>query len=148
MVKKIIACLVFFCSISVAALNYDVKAVFTLNTEIKSGSNLYFLHNTSDQSIWLMHPHKHIGASAGWVSLIDANRWTAIWVSKRKFQLACQLKNSQKKVPCNKFLGVKQKPIQRSPTSAYGQDFWVAENLSKADLIKVIKQRGFVFTKD
>ena len=139
----------FLIAFAINANAIDLTHDVVLNTSSHKSSSLYLIRNKSHQRLWLTHPHKHVGASAGWASLIAPGNWSAIWVSRKNFLLQCRLDQSgQKIVPCNEYIVLEFKKVIKTPKIAKNQSVWVAENLNKKTLLSRIKARGFVLRHD
>lgn len=129
---------------SVFAASMTVGAKIILNKEAKS--HLFVFHNTSKQSLWLVHESAHPSASAGWTSQIDPDRWTVLLLSKANFALTCHLVNSktaQASVSCKRYVSVKKMKNYQIPDKAKNMSYWVVENVTKSELPGKMKLRAF-----
>lgn len=61
-----------------------------LNTDLpKDSAQVYLLKNISKKSLWLDHPTKRVGVSAGWATYLRTGRWSALLVNRKEFSVSC-----------------------------------------------------------
>lgn len=112
---------------------------------------LIVLHNTSEHTVWLTHPIKNPGASAGWTSELSANHWSALFLTpeKESFKLACikSIPGHEQRVACVEVLRLCTLSTQSVPKNA-NTAFWALENINKNDLNPKLVQRGFDWPQD
>lgn len=123
---------------------YEFKNNKLIINQSSSNQSLYLLHNISDQSFWLNHVMPtDPGASAGWASELNIDKWSAIAMNKKKFEMNCTILESAevKNLDCKEVVKVCkiQKPVFNSKDSG---SFWVSENKPLSGLMDAIKSRG------
>jgi hypothetical protein len=106
---------------------------------------LVFIHNLLATDLWLTHPVNSPGASAGWPSRIQAERWSALVVDKSSFPLSCieSKPGHEQQVACRGVIAVCQWKKVKWPDSSEGS-FWAGEDMSLAELRASLGGRGFV----
>jgi hypothetical protein len=106
-------------------------------------ANLFLIYNQSNQNLWLTHPTKQAGASAGWASQLAPENWSAIKIED-DFELACieSSPGHEQRVSCQKAVVICQFKKLFVPKEAVGA-FWVGENLPMDVLLTHIAERGF-----
>lgn len=113
--------------------------------------SLIILQNTSDHIIWLTHPVKDPGASAGWTSELSSKRWSALYMSPAKsdFNLACieSTPGHEQHISCADVLKVCILTADVKPENANGT-FWAVENIRKKELMAALAQRGFEWSME
>ncbi|PJD93094.1 MAG: hypothetical protein CK426_00100 [Legionella sp.] len=110
-------------------------------------AQLVYIYNHSDADLWLTHPDKEPGLSAGWTSRLQAGHWSALKVAKGPFALTCieSRPGHEQEVPCEGLIMACQwQTVKMSPTKG---TFWAAEDLLLDELNAAVVQRGFVFGK-
>lgn len=113
---------------------------------LKSKLNkLVFIHNLSDNDLWITHPVTNPGASAGWTSRIQAGHWSALAVDKPPFELNCieSKPGHEQQVPCEGVIAVCQWQLVKAPIGSQGT-YWAAEDMSLSALTAAVGARGFV----
>lgn len=107
---------------------------------------LVVLHSRSDAVLWLTHPIKDPGASAGWTSELHTDHWSALFLTPQKnsFNVACikSIPGHEQRTPCAEVLRICTLPTDVVPQNVDGA-FWVVENSTKDMLIPDLVQRGF-----
>lgn len=106
---------------------------------------LIVIHNLSEMDLWVTHPISDSnGASAGWSTRLQADRWSAFAQGDKAFELSCieSKPGHEQQVPCSKVLaacqwaGIKTPDKQNAP-------FWAGENLPLKELLSHVEKRGF-----
>lgn len=149
----------FFCLVAVLAwvsssyaINCEPVALKSVNkTIILSGvqkprtSQVYFLKNRSNRSIWIDHPHAHHAMNAGWSSFLHNDKWSAIVLNRKNFSLSCVVISPGKvdNVDCERALSVCMPKTTHA--AARKGTYWVVEDKSLVDLLKIASKKGFVF---
>jgi hypothetical protein len=113
-----------------------------LSTQTKT-QQLYLLHNRSTQTILINHQKIPAGASAGWMSELAPQHWSAITVNQKNFTLTCspsQPGNTVNK-SCQQLLTVCFVPNAVFPKNLQNSAFWITENQTAKKIIAAIKQR-------
>jgi hypothetical protein len=135
---------------SLPLLNCHLKQVdqtieVTLNTKPISNTQVYLIKNTSSYPVFIDHSTGRKGASAGWLSTLDSNQWSAIAVSKSAFKLQCYISQNGKmdQTDCN-ILKVCQ-PVATSLTAKNAGDYWLVENRPWDKLVAGLRKRGVEF---
>lgn len=108
-----------------------------------NGIALYFFKNRTTQSVWLDHPVSHPSLSAGWSSYLRPNRWSAILLTKKNFELQCaaihpgQVEYYDCKkviytcVPESILMNIKRKG-----------SYWIVEDQPWNEFIQLLQKRG------
>lgn len=133
----------------VSGLKYTYASVIFFSQHTAS-PRLYAIHNMTRDTIWLTHERKHPSASAGWSSELASDRWSAILVTGRKFDLQCNIQTKAGKMmmmPCRRVISACQYSDFDSK-NPIGGGYWVAENLTYPELSAHIAKRGFVLPTD
>lgn len=114
-----------------------------LNTGSASAQNLYLFHNTSGGDIFLNHPVKDPGASAGWASMLGSGKWSAFALNKGDFALTCSEvgQGEYKQLACEKVLTACR---FENPSFKRGQSgsYWVSEDKTLEAVLEDAKSRG------
>lgn len=109
-----------------------------------SPNTIYFLQNLSERSLWLDHPSDHPGsAKAGWSSYLQPDHWSAILLTQKDFALSCAIIEPGKVIylDCSKVLAVCI-PEKSYLASKRMGSYWLAENQSLDDLLKIVAKRS------
>lgn len=108
-------------------------------------TKLVFIHNVSDSDLWLTHPQKDVGASAGWTSRVQADHWSALALDQVSFELSCieSRPGHEQAAPCEGLISVCQWRGAKMPKMGQGT-FWVAEDLSLQELTAAVGGRGYI----
>jgi hypothetical protein len=104
---------------------------------------IYLIKNHTKKSIWLDHPVKHIGASAGWASYLKSGDWSALVVDKRDFSLSCSViaPGKMETLDCAQALSVCH-PAHLVYNPHRKGTFWLVEGKNWKDMLKVLQARG------
>jgi hypothetical protein len=115
-----------------AKISPQDKNILLLN----QGTQIYLIHNVSQQSIWIDHPIKNRSASAGWASFIRPGRWSALNLDKKDFVMSCsQIKPGEiVYLNCEKTISIYVYPI---PTKKSGT-YWLIEDKPYNELLKIL----------
>jgi len=107
----------------------------------KNSSQMYFLKNKSQKSLWLDHPTKRGTASAGWASYLQTERWSAIVVDKKDFSLSCAVIQPGKVdyLNCAQAISVCAPAHVAIPANRKGS-YWLVENKPLEGLQKYFKK--------
>ena len=113
----------------------------------KNQSILYLIHNKSRANLVLTHLlGKDPGASAGWDSFLNKQRWSALLLARKKLIFNCQKvtkQNRYQKVPCGQYLTLcRIGPLRALKSNLRHSSFWISENHSYRVMSKDIKRRG------
>ncbi|MBI2785550.1 MAG: hypothetical protein HYX60_04265 [Legionella longbeachae] len=117
----------------------------TLKAKAKS---LVYIHNLTSVDLWITHPVTNPGASAGWTTRLQGEKWSALALKKGPFILNCieSRPGHEQQVPCEGTIAVctwKGKGV-KIPANKQNSTFWVAEDMSLAALNAAVGARGFV----
>ncbi len=128
----------------VSGLRFSKESVL-LFSQHTSKPRMYVIQNISHSPIWLNHEKKNPSASAGWSSRLFPNRWSAILVTDRNFDLQCEFQKKSggmKAMPCKQRIRVCQfsEFYAKNPLSG---GYWVVENVPFRALLSRIGARGF-----
>ena len=107
--------------------------------------SLVFIHNLTSADLWVTHPVTEPGASAGWTSRLQGQKWSALFLEKGPFVLNCieSRPGHEQQVPCEGAIAVCQWKKTKFPENAQGT-FWATEDMSLKALIAAVGARGFV----
>ncbi|MHB1946511.1 MAG: hypothetical protein ACYCQI_00170 [Gammaproteobacteria bacterium] len=107
-------------------------------------TQIYFLKNIAQQSIWLDHPdERHRGAHAGWSSYLRTGKWSALLLNRKNFTLSCaeiqpgkvQYHNCEKSITvCT--------PQHVQFDSKRKGSYWLVEDQTWDELLKSLEKRG------
>lgn len=127
-------------------LESENKNIILPGVEGKGSAKIYFVENISKESLWLDHPITQRSASAGWSSYVHAGKWSALIVNRKNFVLTCAIIKPGKVdyQNCGKAISicVPEKVVFDSKRKG---SYWLAENQSWEDLLKVVEKRGIQF---
>lgn len=108
-------------------------------------AQIYFIHNTSQQSIWLDHPveNKSAGASAGWSSYSLPGKWSALLLNRKNFAISCAVIQPGKVEVrnCEKVISVCVPKLPLFDSKRKGS-YWLVEDRTWDDLLKMLEKRG------
>jgi len=104
------------------------------------------LHNVSDTELWITHPVVDPGAQAGFSSLLQSGKWSALAFSQISHSFALQCIESrpghEQQISCETVLAICQWPNSKLPKTDSGV-FWAAENMDIAPLKAYIERQGY-----
>ncbi|MCH9756127.1 MAG: hypothetical protein K0U37_02905 [Gammaproteobacteria bacterium] len=105
---------------------------------------LIMLHNLSKFDLWITHPLSEKENNAGWSSRLQANRWSALSLGKKTFELSCieSRPGHEQQISCEQALAVCEWPITARPEKAHGV-VWAGENMPLSALTAYIGRLGF-----
>jgi len=108
-------------------------------------SKLVFIHNLTNNDLWITHLVENPGASAGWTSRLQAGNWSALAIDKPPFVLTCieSRPGHEQQIPCEGAIAVCEWKDVKIPTNEQGT-FWAGEDKSLPALTAAIGARGFV----
>jgi hypothetical protein len=112
--------------------------------EGNGASEIYFLKNHTQKSIWIDHPNKHLGtANAGWSSYLTPGHSSAILIDKKDFALSCEVIHPGKVdyLDCAQALTI-CKPQHVTYTTARKGSFWLVEDKPADEMQKDLTKRG------
>lgn len=120
---------------------HDKNMVFSYAGEKDSGQ-VYFFHNTSTQGIWMDHPSNH-AMNAGWSSYVRAGNWSAFLLNRKNFEISCATiqPGQVNYLDCSKIISVCS-PSNSSFKAPVKGSFWLAEDKSWDELMKIVSKRG------
>jgi hypothetical protein len=102
------------------------------------------LQNISEGTLWLTHPVKDPGASAGWTSQIQGGKWSAMVLTEKKFILHCteSRPGHEQQIACEGAITACIWKKAKIPNEEKGT-FWATEDKSLSDLKAALLARGF-----
>jgi len=108
-------------------------------------NRLIYIHNISSNNMWLTHPKKDPGASAGWTTRLQAGNWSALTIEKGPFILNCieSKPGHEQQIPCMSVVAVCKWKKMPAPKNDDVQTYWVAEDMSLPALNAAVDGRGF-----
>lgn len=108
---------------------------------------ILMLHNLSEMDLWITKPASDQGAQAGFSSLLQAGKWSALVISdsKEKLPLKCieSKPGHEQEISCATVLAICewQKPTFPDQTSGI---FWAGENMNLAPLQAFLARQGYL----
>lgn len=108
-------------------------------------NRLVFLHNLTSVDLWITHPMTDPGANAGWISRLQAEQWSALFLDKGPFVLNCieSRPGHEQQIPCENAIAVCKWHKVKFPEHVKGT-LWAAENMSLSALTAAVGARGYV----
>lgn len=106
---------------------------------------IVMLHNLSNKDLWITHPTSSSGASAGWSSRLEPQKWSVLALNTSKsFTLSCieSTPGHEQQIPCASVIAVCKWPSS-SMKKETSSTFWAGENMELSPLIAYIERRGF-----
>lgn len=108
---------------------------------------ILMLHNLSDTNLWVTRPSSDSGAQAGFSSLLQAGKWSALAINQNKASLPLQCIESkpghEQAIPCGDVLAICQWPNTKFPEASSGI-FWAGENMLLDPLLAYVARQGYV----
>lgn len=106
---------------------------------------LIMVHNLSNHDLWVTHPVSDAGASAGWSSQLESDRWSALALHDQSFELTCieSKPGHEQQVACAGLLAVCEWTNRAIPQEV-SHTYWAGENMKLSALKEHITQQGFV----
>lgn len=113
------------------AENPTLKAVKT---------QIFVLHNIGVQTLWITHPTKNPGASAGYTSELGAGKWSALVLKNPEFAIGCveSRPGHEQAVSCAEAISVCS--YTTIPKDLQG-NYWLVENQSMPKLQEALQKR-------
>jgi len=133
----------------ISGLHYSHESIL-LFSQHTAKPRLYVFNNISAHPIWLTHERKNNrGVGAGWDSPLFPKHWSAILVTRRRFNFQCHFQNKAGrlfKIPCHRVIRACQfsEFYAKNPI---GGGYWVVENVLFHALEPKIRARGFWLPK-
>lgn len=117
------------------------KETLTINTK---KPRLIFIHNTTENDLWITHQVADSGANTGSSSRIQANNWSALVVSKGPYTMECieSKPGHEQQIPCLGSVVLCQYKKTKMPPSRQ-PDYWAAEDMSLRALTSAVGGKGF-----
>lgn len=109
-------------------------------------SQIYFITNYSQQSIFIDHPSSNPGASAGWSSYLRSGHWSALALNKKSFAIQCAMIQPGKVVMlnCSKTIRICA-PKNLTTKNRIKGNYWLAEDKEWEGFVKALSKRGVGF---
>ena len=106
---------------------------------------LVFVHNISENDLWITHPVADPSASAGWSTRLQKGKWSALAVDKGDFAINCieSRPGHEQQTLCEDSVAVCLWKKVKIPENQQGY-FWVAEDLNLGALKAAVGARGYV----
>ena len=106
-------------------------------------TQIYFLQNTSKQSLWIDHVvEKNRSANAGWSSYIRPGKWSAILINRKNFILTCAAIEPGKVDYQNCAKAVSMCTPKITFNSKRKGSYWLVEDQSWDNLLSALEKRG------
>jgi hypothetical protein len=134
MINRLLILLLFFSSTLCAQLNLSANAP----------NNLIWLYNKSSTPVWINHPTRSIGASAGWASKLDPGHFSLLLLSAHPagFLIRCAHFSAHltaakrlRSINCRQNLRDGHLFLPQQDRQFVNQNFWLAENQSLTPLL-------------
>lgn len=105
---------------------------------------LILIHNFSSSNVWLTKPTQEASASAGWNSYVHTKHWTALYLEKGDFELACteSQPGHEQQISCQGLISACLWQDAKAPDQLSGS-FWAAEDLPLNELLAHLADRSF-----
>lgn len=128
-------------------VGYTHKDLYVHLTSSPKHSGLYLLYNDTMHKVVVDHVLMHDpAASAGWGTIMQPKRYSAILIDLKNFRMQCQkaLPNFHYVVvPCKTVLHVCQfKTFKTKSVNQLHASYWVAENQTASAILPAIHKRG------
>ncbi len=108
---------------------------------------ILMLHNLSDADLWVTRPSSDQGAQAGFSSLVQVGKWSALVINQDNASLPLKCIESkpghEQQIPCSDVLAICQWPKTKFPEASSGI-FWAGENMNLAPLQAYLARQGYV----
>lgn len=112
---------------------------YRLQTEKNATPVIYLFKNQAEYPIILNHHKKNPGAGAGWASILNPNKWSALFITENNFTLRCdRLEDKHYKAAECKLLVCSWDGIM--PNNKMG-NYWVAEDQTLTATVQKIRER-------
>lgn len=122
----------------------DWKVVARKNP-LATKTQLLLLTNVRKQPIYIDMYKKDPGASAGWLTRLDPQNWSALTTGMKHFAFVCLQQNGNKglrKVDCGHYINGCWMTVNRKPHPNDGS-YWVVDNKLLQAAYLIMNQRGF-----
>ena len=121
-----------------AVCNQKIKVSATpLLIANHSQAQVYYIKNLTKQTLALDKIASKKSMQAGWRSMLDAKRWSALVVANLPFRLACFNQLNQQ-ITCAKAIKICRAAIDYAADSNY----WVVENASYEAMVTKTQERA------
>ena len=125
------------------SLKAQNKTITLPGVEDPHTTQIYFLQNISQQSLWIDHPTAGKSVSAGWSSYLHPQKWSAILINRKNFVLNCAVIQPGKVDYLNCAKSVKvcvaSKTVFHSKRKG---SYWLAEDKEWTELLVALEKRG------
>ncbi len=113
-----------------------------------SKPSLLLLHNITNMSLFVTHPVDEPSASAGWLTHIEKDNWSALFLTEKEFILGCteHSPGHEQQVACVDVLAICSwtNIIVREFEDELNNTFWAGENMKLAQLKAYLARRGLI----
>ncbi|OGT30656.1 MAG: hypothetical protein A3E87_06760 [Gammaproteobacteria bacterium RIFCSPHIGHO2_12_FULL_35_23] len=114
-------------------------------------TQVFWLHNISQQTIIIDHQTSNPGASAGWGSILHPGNWSLLLLandkaSKQLFILTCANEQPYQRLDCQKVIKSGQLKGTAVPLSLKNYQFWISEDQPLSGLMAGIKKWKIGYT--
>lgn len=119
------------------------KNIILPGIEQRHTTKIYFMKNISDKSLWVDHPVEKRSVSAGWSSYFQPGQWSALLINRKNFAISCALIQPGKVSyqDCGKVISVCV-PQKVAFEAKRKGSYWLVENKSWDDLLKLLEKKG------
>ena len=150
---KILLCFL-FCFISINSYAQEIYPKNCVPWPVKEAQPTYIaaqpvvllIHNLSSNDLWITQPLSDRGAQAGFSSLLQAGKWSALVLSQgnEKQNLKCieSIPGHEQEISCTNVLAICQWLKPKFPEQSSGV-FWGGENMNLAPLQAYLARQGY-----
>lgn len=127
-------------------LKSDNKNIVLMGDDKPHTTQIFFMKNISQQSLWMDHPVLKNSAHAGWSSYFQPGKWSVLLVNRKEFILSCAVIEPGKVnyQDCQKVISVCTIPQVAFESKRKGS-YWLAEDKSWDDLLGTLEKRSVKF---
>jgi len=131
----------------IAVTTDNENIVLTQHPHVKNPTQIYFIQNTSKNSIFIDRVADNPGASAGWSTYLRSGNWAVLALNKKTFAVHCAMIQPGKVVAlkCQDTITICTPPHLAMYKKIKG-NFWLAEDKSWDAVIKILEKKGIVIT--
>lgn len=113
-----------------------------------SKPSLLLLHNITNMDLFVTHPVDEPSASAGWITEIEKDNWSALFLTEKEFILGCteHSPGHEQQVACVDVLAICswKNIVLGENEDELNNSFWAGENMKLEALKAYLARRGFI----
>ena len=149
---------ILFCLFSVNLYAQEIYPKNCVPWPVKEAQPIYtaaqpvilMLHNLSDHDLWITQPPSDRGVQAGFSSLLQSGKWSALILSQgnEKQTLKCieSQPGHEQEISCANVLAICQWLKAKLPEQTSGI-FWGGENMNLAPLQAYLARQGYILNE-